>query len=122
MKELRAAEDDDDEAERIEELGDELGFGARCRGWRGRWRLPRAGKAHEDAAGEAREGEGDGGAFELFAGVLGDLLEDLLGAGAGKVLLRGGWFVGLLGLFAAEADGHAWTFRSTSCRKLRAQR
>jgi hypothetical protein len=46
------------------------------------------GEAHEDAAGEAGDGEGDAGAAELLTGVVGDLLVDVLGAGALEIFLR----------------------------------
>lgn len=109
-EELSATEDDDDEAEGVEEFGDELGFGRGAEKGQ-RDGVTEGGEAHEDATGEAGEGECDGGAHELFAGALGDLLEDLLGAGTGEVLLRS--VDGLLGLFAAEADGHAGPFVGT---------
>ena len=65
------------------------------------------GEAHEDAAGEAGDGEGDAGAAEFLAGVVGDLLVDVLGAGALEILLcvLGGGCGGL-DWVAAEAIGH----------------
>ncbi len=45
------------------------------------------GESHEDSAGESGDGKGDAGAAEFLAGVVGDLLVDVLGAGALEILL-----------------------------------
>ena len=91
-KELRAPEDDDDEAERIKHLCDEERGGCGRRACRREQRdcdgVAQGRKAHEDAAGEAGDGERDAGAAKLLAGVVGDLLVDVLRAGALEVLLR----------------------------------
>ena len=85
-EELGAAEDDDDEAEGVEHLADEedgvrgdgAGGGEECDGDG----VAEGGEAHEDAAREAGDGQGDAGAAQLLTGVVGDLLVDVLGAGA----------------------------------------
>ena len=91
-EELGAAEDDDDKAERVEHLRDEKhgigGGGAGGGEKRDGDGVSEGGEAHEDAAGETGDGEGDAGAAELLAGVVGDLLVDVLGAGALEILLR----------------------------------
>ena len=91
-EELGAAEDDHDEAEGVKHLCDEEGgvggSGAGGSEERDGDGVAECGEAHEDAAGEAGDGEGDAGAAEFLAGVVGDLLVDVLGAGALEMLLR----------------------------------
>jgi hypothetical protein len=108
-EELRTAEDDDDEAKRVEHLGDEENFAGRSGAGGGEEcdgdGVSERGEAHEDAAGEAGDGEGDAGAAELLTGVVGYLLVDVLCAGALEILLR--FLAGRrLGRVAAKAIRH----------------
>ena len=103
-KELRTAQNDDDEAERIKHLCDELDLGRRAQHSEGD-RIAERRETHEDAAGKAGEAERDGGSFELLARVLRDLEEDLFRAGSLEIFLCNS--CGLLGLFAAaKSDRH----------------
>ena len=91
-EELGATEDDYDEAEGVEHLADEED-GVRGNGaGRGEQRdgdgVAEGGETHEDAAGEAGDGEGNTGAAEFLTGVVGDLFVDILGAGTFEILLR----------------------------------
>ncbi len=110
-KELRAAEDDDDKAERVEHFGDELnrsgGLGS-SGGEHGEGDgVAEGGEAHEDATGEGGDGEGDAGAAEFLAGVVGDLLVDVLGAGPLEVFLGLNGGCGRSGrIRAVEAKAH----------------
>ncbi len=98
-EELGAAEDDHDEAEGIKHLCDEESDVRRSRAGGSEQRdsdgVSECREAHEDAAGEAGDGEGDTGTAEFLTGVVGDLLVDVLGTGTVEVLLRvlcgGGW-------------------------------
>lgn len=95
-EELRAAENDDDEAEGVEHFADEEDGVAGDGAGRGEERdgdgVAEGGEAHEDSTGEGGDGEGDAGAAELLAGVVGDLFVDVLGAGALEM------FLGVVGL------------------------
>jgi len=108
-EELGAAKDDDDEAERVEHFADEedgvTGDGAGRGEERDGDGVAEGGEAHEDSTGESGDGEGDAGAAELLAGVVGDLLVDVLGAGSLEV------FLGVVGrqrrgLARAQTKGH----------------
>ncbi len=109
-EELRAAQNDDDEAERVEHLADEEdGVGGDCAGGGEEGDgdgVAEGGEAHEDAAGEAGDGERDAGAAELLAGVVGDLLVDVLGAGALEIFLRVLGEARRVGWVAAKAIRH----------------
>ena len=92
-EELRAAQDDHDEAERVEHLRDHLhgaggGDGAAGGEQRQHDGVAQGGEAHEGAPGEAGDEQRDGGAAQLLAGVQRDLGVDILGAGALEILLR----------------------------------